>query len=337
MPESKRELANKELKETDFVTLSQESQDETPLMLQGLEDENQNYLMADNNYNVNINLSTNKNVSQQEVKNLVNNVVNNEQITSSEDLKKNSSENLNQSVGSEDDPNFVGPPSYLMNDPVEQPEVTDYESDPNFVGPPSYLMNDPVEADEIHPIIDYPYQPFQVSNPMTFTPETFSSLPVSVYATTQKKELPSTTQGAYFEVNRIIEQSLQPVSSGGAVITPYLDELPKEIMGIQYNSEFEIEPSTNNSLDAASEESQKGASIDTLRQEEMSTGIKNISENTSKSSDVELSGIANTTRIPGVQMQPTQSKGIYTYPGDSSIFAFSKEKNSSPSWRTASS
>ena len=310
MPESKRELANKELKETDFVTLSQESQDETPLMLQGLEDENQNYLMADNNYNVNINLSTNKNVSQQEVKNLVNNVVNNEQITSSEDLKKNSSENLNQSVGSEDDPNFVGPPSYLMNDPVE--------------------------ADQIHPSIDYPYQPFQVSNPMTFSPETFSSLPVSVYATTQKKELPSTTQGAYFEVNRIIEQSLQPVSSGGAVITPYLDELPKEIMGIQYNSEFEIEPSTNNSLDAASEESQKGASIDTLRQEEMSTGIKNISENTSKSSDVELSGIANTTRIPGVQMQPTQSKGIHTYPGDSSIFAFSKEKNSSPSWRTAS-
>ena len=65
MPESKRELANKELKETDFVTLSQESQDETPLMLQGLEDENQNYLMADNNYNVKINLSTNKNVSQQ--------------------------------------------------------------------------------------------------------------------------------------------------------------------------------------------------------------------------------------------------------------------------------
>ena len=45
MPESKRELANKELKETDFVTLSQESQDETPLMLQGLEDENQNYLI----------------------------------------------------------------------------------------------------------------------------------------------------------------------------------------------------------------------------------------------------------------------------------------------------
>ena len=44
MPESKRELANKELKETDFVTLSQESQDETPLMLQGLEDENQNCL-----------------------------------------------------------------------------------------------------------------------------------------------------------------------------------------------------------------------------------------------------------------------------------------------------
>ena len=310
MPESKRDLANKELKESDFVTLSQEIQQETPLMLQPLTDEIPNYSGVDNNYNVNINLSTNKNVSQEEVKQLVNNVVNNQQIISPEDLKKNSQENLNQGDG--------------------------YESDPNFVGPPSNLMEDP-EADQIHPQIDYPYEPFHVSSPMTFTPEAFSTLPVSVYSVTQKKELPPSVEMSYQEVNRIVERSLEPVSSGGAVISPYFDELPKTIMGVEsYN--LEIESPTNTEADKASEESKVSAANEAIRDETVATGIDEIAKSTSKTAtQTELSTIASQNMQSGVQFQKTEGSEIRLFPGDSSLSSFAREKNSSPSWRTVSS
>ena len=337
MPESKRDLANKELKESDFVTLSQEIQQETPLMLQPLTDEIPNYSGVDNNYNVNINLSTNKNVSQEEVKQLVNNVVNNQQIISPEDLKKNSQENLNQGDGYESDPNFVGPPSNLMEDPqIEESEIIIDESDPNFVGPPSNLMEDP-EADQIHPQIDYPYEPFHVSSPMTFTPEAFSTLPVSVYSVTQKKELPPSVEMSYQEVNRIVERSLEPVSSGGAVISPYFDELPKTIMGVEsYN--LEIESPTNTEADKASEESKVSAANEAIRDETVATGIDEIAKSTSKTAtQTELSTIASQNMQSGVQFQKTEGSEIRLFPGDSSLSSFAREKNSSPSWRTVSS
>lgn len=310
MPESKRDLANKELKETESIILSQEVQDETSSLSQSSNEDNLTYSSGDNNYNVNINLSTNKNVSQQEVKNLVNNVVNNEQVTSSEDLKKNSQENLSQGDG--------------------------YESDPNFVGPPSSLMEDP-EADQIHPQIDYPYEPFHVSSPMTFTPETFSSLPVSAYSITQKKELPSSIEMSYQEVNRIVERSLEPISSGGAVISPYFDELPKTILGVEsYN--LEIESPTNTEVDMASKESKISAANEAIRDETVATGINEIAKSTSKTAtQTELSTITPQNTQSGVQFQSSQGTEIRLYPGDNSLGLFGKEKNSSPNWRTVSS
>jgi hypothetical protein len=337
VPESKRDLANKELKETESIILSQEVQDETSSLSQSSNEDNLTYSSGDNNYNVNINLSTNKNVSQQEVKNLVNNVVNNEQVTSSEDLKKNSQENLSQGDGYESDPNFVGPPSSLMGDSnTEENQILIDESDPNFVGPPSSLMEDP-EADQIHPQIDYPYEPFHVSSPMTFTPETFSSLPVSAYSITQKKELPSSIEMSYQEVNRIVERSLEPISSGGAVISPYFDELPKTILGVEsYN--LEIESPTNTEVDMASKESKISAANEAIRDETVATGINEIAKSTSKTAtQTELSTITPQNTQSGVQFQSSQGTEIRLYPGDNSLGLFGKEKNSSPNWRTVSS
>ena len=108
-------------------------------------------------------------------------------------------------------------------------------------------------------------------------------------------------------------------------------------MGIQVNSDIEIEPPENTSLDVAAQESQKNASIGSLREEETAYAIKNISENTAKTSNVELSSMTNSVNQPGVQFQSVQGKGVQLYPGDSSLFDFAKEKNSSPNWRTASS
>ena len=107
-------------------------------------------------------------------------------------------------------------------------------------------------------------------------------------------------------------------------------------MGVEsYN--LEIESPTNTETDKAAEESKKNAAIGTLREEEIAYGIKNISQNTAKSSDVELSSMTNSINQPGVQFQSIQSKGVQLYSGDSSLFNFAKEKNSSPNWRTASS
>lgn len=333
MPESKRDIANKELSDTSINSNFLDTIFPPAVSLPEDAPSYEQNLNSENNYNVTVNLNGNENKpSKKEVSNVVNNIINNQVINSPEELKKNLPEDSSQKDGSSETV-IISNESSLIPDESTPTTIEVENTKSNNSTQNSNLIGEQI-SDNIGIQISPPHEPFYVEPPLTFDLDYFGEMEPSEYARTSFIEKNNFSLLPYQVVNNIIQRSIQPVSSGGISKNALSDAYINQISYIERN--IELEPSENETFNKVSDQSKVQEIEKNAREQDNQNSLKEIKSSISpQAQDVRsMNGVSSIAGAPLAELSESKFK---IYSGDNSMNLFTREKNSPPNWRTVTS
>lgn len=333
MPESKRDIANKELSDTSINSNFLDTIFPPAVSLPEDAPSYEQNLNSENNYNVTVNLNGNDNKpTKKEVSNVVNNIINNQVINSPDELKKNLPEDSNQKDGS-NETIIISNESSSIPDGYSS-SIPESENNKSDTSTQNYNPKSEQTSDNIGVEISPPHEPFYVEPPLTFDLDYFGEMEPSEYARTSFVEKNNFSLLPYQVVNNIIQRSIQSVSSGGISKNALSDAYINQVSYIERN--IELEPSENETFNRVSDQSKMQETEKITREQDNQSNLKDIktSVSTQTQDNKSMNGGSSITGAPLAELSESKFR---LYSGDNTINLFTKEKNSPPNWRTVTS
>lgn len=333
MPESKRDIANKELSDTSINSNFLDTIFPPAVSLPEDAPSYEQNLNSENNYNVTVNLNGNDNKpTKKEVSNVVNNIINNQVINSPDELKKNLPEDSNQKDGS-NETIIISNESSSIPDGYSS-SIPESENNKSDTSTQNYNPKSEQTSDNIGVEISPPHEPFYVEPPLTFDLDYFGEMEPSEYARTSFVEKNNFSLLPYQVVNNIIQRSIQSVSSGGISKNALSDAYINQVSYIERN--IELEPSENETFNRVSDQSKMQETEKITREQDNQSNLKDIktSVSTQAQDNKSMNGGSSITGAPLAELSESKFR---LYSGDNTINLFTKEKNSPPNWRTVTS